>query len=54
MAPKKAEPAGKKVEAVQELPSSALELLLPTWSDAAAQQESAPSGKAVGCRRPDQ
>ncbi|KAL0028975.1 hypothetical protein WJX77_009213 [Trebouxia sp. C0004] len=43
MAPKKAEPAGKKVEPVQELPPSALELLLPTWSDAPAQQKPAPS-----------
>ncbi len=51
MAPKKAEPAGNKVEPVQELPPSALELLLPTWSDATAQQEPAPSGRAVGCRR---
>lgn len=51
MAPKKAEPAGKKVEPVQELSPSDLELLLPTWSDATAQQEPAPSGRVVDCCR---
>lgn len=34
MAPKKADLAGKKVEAVQDLSPSALELLLPLWDDA--------------------
>lgn len=46
MAPKKTEPAGKKAELVQDLPPSALELLLPTWSDAAIQDTGSP-GKAV-------
>ena len=34
MAPKKADVAGKKAEAAQDLSPSALELLLPLWDDA--------------------
>ena len=34
MAPKKADLAGKKVEAVQDLSPSPLERLLPLWDDA--------------------
>ena len=47
MAPKRAEPAGKKAEPVQDLPPSALELSLPIWSDAAIQQDTGSPGKAV-------
>ena len=44
MAPKKADPASKKAEAVQELPPSTLELALPLWSDAAAFQDPSVTG----------
>lgn len=42
MAPKKADQAGKKAEAAQDLSPSALELLLPLWDDAF--QDSSASG----------
>ena len=49
MAPKKADLAGKKAEAVQELSSSALELALPLWNDAAVLQDFSPAGGRPAC-----
>lgn len=49
MPPRKADPAGKKAEAVQELSPSALELALPLWNDATALQDSSATGGRPNC-----